>query len=88
VQGEIPDANQAVAHDLKLPATLTARTLRLNTGGQFERLLELATDLVRNNALVLFAGAVDVKIKAIKAAPTQSAGRRERSNNLCWLDEC
>src|SRR5262245_1213092 len=35
--------------------------------GQFDRLLELATDLVRNNAVVLFAGAVDVKIKAIKA---------------------
>src|SRR5262245_39153294 len=26
--------------------------------GQFDRLLELATDLVRNNAVVLFAGAV------------------------------
>jgi len=36
--------------------------------GQFDRLLELATDLVRNNAVVLFAGAVDVKIKAIKVA--------------------
>jgi len=36
--------------------------------GQFDRLLELATDLVRNNAVVLFAGAVDVKIKEIKAA--------------------
>jgi putative tryptophan/tyrosine transport system substrate-binding protein len=35
--------------------------------GQFDRLLELGTDLVRNNAVVLFAGAVDVKIKAIKA---------------------
>ena len=35
--------------------------------GQFDRLLELATDLVRNDAVVLFAGAVDVKIKAIKA---------------------
>ena len=34
--------------------------------GQFDRLLELATDLVRNEAVVLFAGAVDVKIKAIK----------------------
>ena len=36
--------------------------------GQFDRLLELATDLVRNNAVVLFAGAVDVKIKEITAA--------------------
>jgi putative ABC transport system substrate-binding protein len=36
--------------------------------GQFDRLLELATDLVRNNAALLFAGAVDVKIKEIKAA--------------------
>ena len=36
--------------------------------GQFDRLLELATDLVRNNAAVLFAGAVDAKIKEIKAA--------------------
>jgi putative tryptophan/tyrosine transport system substrate-binding protein len=36
--------------------------------GQFDLLLELATDLVRNNAVVLFAGAVDVKIKAIKVA--------------------
>ena len=36
--------------------------------GQFDRLLELATDLVRKNAVVLFAGAVDVKIKEIKAA--------------------
>jgi putative ABC transport system substrate-binding protein len=34
--------------------------------GQFDRLLELATDLVRNKAVVLFAGAVDAKIKAIK----------------------
>ena len=36
--------------------------------GQFNQLLELATDLVRNNVVVLFAGAVDVKIKEIKAA--------------------
>ena len=36
--------------------------------GQFDRLLELATDLVRNKAVVLFAGAVDAKIKEIKAA--------------------
>jgi putative ABC transport system substrate-binding protein len=36
--------------------------------GQFDRLLELATDLVRKNAVVLFAGAVDAKIKEIKAA--------------------
>ena len=35
--------------------------------GQFDRLPELATDLVRHNASVLFAGAVDVKIKALKA---------------------
>ena len=35
---------------------------------QFDRLLELATDLVRNNVAVLFAGAIDVQIKAIKNA--------------------
>src|SRR5262245_1390279 len=35
--------------------------------GQFDRLPQLATDLVGHNASVLFAGDVDVKIKALKA---------------------
>ncbi|HYC18765.1 MAG TPA: ABC transporter substrate binding protein, partial [Pseudolabrys sp.] len=34
---------------------------------QFDRLPELAIDLVRHSVSVLFAGAVDVKIKALKA---------------------